>query len=158
MELTVQSIYEEYKELVSGRKYWLIFLIMSPVFIGIGALGGNPAAGIFMLVAMAIFMIGSTFSTNRALRKLKKGEFSICFDVVVRKEHYVNYRKSMSRWYVTSQKLYKRKKNVIPYYYNKIEENNPFAAIYVGRKLIMFYDLTTNSLNPELYDKVIEKI
>lgn len=154
MELTTKSIYEDYKELVSGRYYWLIFLIMSTIFIFMGVAAGSLAMGIFMSAAMGIFMIGSTFSTNRALKRLKNGDFVIYFDMLTYKHISRSYKRQTTKFLVQSEKLFKSKKDVLSTLYDRVEVGHPFAAVYAGKKLIMFYDMTTCSLSPELYGKV----
>ena len=153
-QLTTDRIYTDYKEHVSGRKYWLSFLIVSPVFLLIGAAGGNIGAGIFMAIAMLIYMIASTISTNATLRKLKNDNYLVYLDVITDKRITRNYKRTSTRWYVSSEKLYPHGKKVIPSLYNSVEINRPFAAIYSGHKLIKFYDLEANSLDSEVQSKV----
>lgn len=154
MELTVDRIYNEYKELVSGRKYWLVFLIMAPIFfIFTGAMGGI-GFGIFAVAAFGIGLIIATLRTRSCLKKLKNGDFVIYRDVCTYKYSYRPYGKQQTRHIIRSMNLYKTNYHPIPYDYNKIEENQPFCAVYVGRKMITLYGLHNNVIGAELLSKV----
>lgn len=156
MEVTEQKVFEDYKKQISGRGYIYIFIIMTAVFVGIGALAGSPLLGLFPSAAMGIYMLISTASARRFLKKLKKGEFEVYLDVVVKK-HYSRTFKGTSRWYIYSEKLFPSGKDM-PTFFDSVEENHPFAAVYVGRKPIILYDLTTHTLSPEVQSKVNENL
>lgn len=155
MELTQEKLYQDYKDLISGRKYWAIVLIMSPVFILIGVMGGSIALGVFMIVAMCIFMFFSTINSRIILKRLKKGNFTLRQDVLVSKITGRSYKKGTSYWSVKSEKLYPKGYRVLPYDYDSVEEGQPFVALYAGRKFVRLYGLTTNTLGQDVLDKII---
>lgn len=157
MEVTTERIYQDYKEQVSGRKYWLVFLIMTPIFLLIGAAGGSIGAGILLDLAMVIYMICSTVSTNKALNKLKKGDYVVYLDVITDKKTIRSYKHKTTTWYVYSEKLFPTRKSVLPTLYNSVEVNQPFAAVYSGKKIIKFYALETNPLSEEVRSKIKAK-
>lgn len=157
MEVTTERIYQDYKEQVSGRKYWLIFLIMTPIFLIIGAAGGSIGAGILLDLAMVIYMICSTVSTNKALNKLKKGDYVVYLDVITDKKTIRSRKHKTTTWYVYSEKLFPTRKSVLPTLYNSVEVNQPFAAVYSGKKIINFYALETNPLSEEVRSKIKAK-
>lgn len=157
MEVTTERIYQDYKEQVSGRKYWLIFLIMTPIFLLIGAAGGSIGAGILLDLAMVIYMICSTVSTNKALNKLKKGDYVVYLDVITDKKTIRSYKHKTTTWYVSSEKLFPTRKSVLPTLYNSVEVNQPFAAVYSGKKIINFYALETNPLSEEVRSRIKAK-
>lgn len=157
MEVTTERIYQDYKEQVSGRKYWLIFLIMTPIFLLIGAAGGSIGAGILLDLAMVIYMICSTVSTNKALNKLKKGDYVVYLDVITDKKTIRSHKHKTTTWYVSSEKLFPTRKSVLPTLYNSVEVNQPFAAVYSGKKIINFYALETNPLSEEVRSRIKAK-
>ena len=154
IELTQELILNEYKDLISGRKYWAICLIMFPVFLGIGALGGNIFAGIFMSVAMLIYMIASTIRSNSAVRRLKSGDFVIYVDRLTYKNSHKPYSKQSTRFIIQSENLFKREFNTIPFNFDNVEAGVPFYAVYTGKKLIRLYGTHKYVLSPALYSKV----
>lgn len=154
MEITKDRIYNDYKELVSGRKYHMVFICMALPIIGLGYLAGSI---LFGLVISAIFGIGLIIAnafTNRALRKLKNDEFVIYRDVCTSKASGRRYKTQESYFRIKSQNLYKHSFNTIPIYYNEVEEGQPFVAVYVGKRLIWIYNLTTNVISSELFDNL----
>lgn len=153
-ELTSELIYNDYKDHVSGRKYWLIFIIMAIPFLGIGAMGGNIWAGVFMLAAMGIYMICSTISTNRALARLKKGDYVIYEDMLTYKHASRSYKRQSTKFLIQSEKLFRRKFNTNPFIFDNVEEGVQFYAVYSRKKLIRLYGEHKYTLSPELYSKI----
>lgn len=155
MELTKELIYNEYKEYLKARKYWLIFLIMCPIFLLIGALGGSIEIGIFISAIMVIYMICSSISSNKALKKIKNDGFILKCDVVIDKAKYRSHKNNTTRHYIKSQKFYQKNFEVFPSVYDALEIGDEFAAVYVGKKLIKIYALKDHPINAELYSKVV---
>lgn len=148
MTITKETFINFHKEEMAAKKYHLSFLIMAPVFLLIGAIGGKIGLGVFFIVFMGIYILAMRAKEKKILKKLEAGDFTVTRDVLVDK-HSVRTNKRNHRFYIQSQVKYVKPFSVLPQFYRAVEIGDEFIVVEVDGKFVMLFNLRENVLGPE---------
>lgn len=159
--LTFDRIYNEQKEYVKAQKNYLIFVIMAPVLAGLGWAFARIVGAVLPVAIMGIVCIVRGNVERSKLKNLKNGNFVLERDVLLKK-HYTSGHYSYSRdyhtsssWRIQSERLFKQPFEIRSDFFERLEEGDEFVVVMAGGKLVSIYSLRTNTICPELLDKVI---
>ncbi len=154
MELNSEKIINDQAESLKAKKYWLVFLIMAPIGILIGLMGGNILMGVVFDLVLAICCIVGTIKSKNIIKNLKAGNFELVRDTVVSKSSYKRTRKSGRTYFIQSAVLFKTRHEVLHSIYDALDEGDTFVALMVKGKYVTAYNLKTYSIGSDVYSKV----
>lgn len=159
--LTFDRIYNEQKEYAKAQKNHMIFICMAPVMFFFGWVFARFIGAFFCVTIMGIVCMVRGNDERRKLKDLKNGKFVLEKDILIKKNytsgHYSYSRDyhTSSSWRIQSERLFKQPFEIRSDFFERLEEGDEFVVVMAGGKLVSIYSLRTNTICPELLDKVI---
>lgn len=149
MVITKDTFINFHKETMAGKKYHLVFIIMTPAFLLISALGGRIGMGVVLSIFMGIYMLIMRSKEKKILKKLQKGEFTVTKDILIDKRA-VRRGKNNHSFYLQSQIKFPKQYSVLPQFFRAVEVGDEFIVVEVDGKFVMLYNLRENTLSDEI--------